>query len=631
MPRNGRSNNRQADDGLTLFGRTIAGPVFRRGVTIATTTLIVFLLLVWQLQPQKVSLQEGDVAPKNITATRMATYVDKEETERLRQQAASAVDSVYNRDPNAISVAEDTVLDIFAAAESVRKDEELQEDIDRVEALRETLDVSLSQKTLRFLIESDKGALQRAQSAILGIVRQEMDRQIRSNTNDLANTKEEAAEAAEDLNMTPQYEQMVAEIARAAIRPNLIYDPEKTQQNREQAAQSVDEVRRQLFPGDLIVAEGEPVTSRHIDMFEAVGLIHPQINYIQALALLLLVVALALVVCFYASRFADPIRDNERLLYTVCIAILAAVAILRVVQPSAYYDVWVLTTISALAMFISIVANTEVAVSCALFVAIVVGSIPAGGDISLMIASIVSGLAAAQAIPGGIAKYRMVTRAALMTGLTNGVVLSMTLTVFGMKATYAKAGLAVIGGVGSALLASGIIMAIQRSLRLITDFRLLELLNPNEPILKRLMTDAPGSYQSSVMVGNLAEPAAEAIGANSLLARTCAMYHDIGKVKRPMFFSENQLGTENPHDHLSPHLSALVLMSHVKEGQEIAEDIGLPDAVAAAIPESHGTTLVSFLYRKALAEADDPDQVREADFHYDGPIPQSAETAIVML
>lgn len=631
MPRNGRSLNRQTDDGLTIFGRTIRGPVLRRVVIITITILIVFLLLVWQLQPQKVSLQEGDVAPRNITASRMATYVDKQETQRLREQAASAVSPVYNRDPNAISVAEDTVIDIFTAAQSVREDETLEQDIDRIEALRDTLDVSLSSKTLRLLVESDQGALQRVQSAILGIVRQEMDTQIKSNTDDLAKAQAEAADAVEDLNMTPQYEQLVAEVAQAAIRPNLIYDPEKTQQAREQAAQSVDEVRRQLFPGDLIVADGERVTSRHLDMFEALGLIHPQIDYTQALALLLLVVALALVATLYASRFADPIRDNERLLYTICIAILVAVAILRIVQPSVYYSVWALTTISALAMFISIVANSEVAVSSALFVAIVVGSIPAGGDISLLIASIISGLAAAQVIPGGIAKYRMVTRAAVLTGITNGVVLSMTLTVFGMKVTYAKAGLAVIGGVGSALLASGIIMAIQRPLRLITDFRLLELLNPNEPILKRLMTDAPGSYQSSVMVGNLAESAAEAIEANSLLARTCAMYHDIGKVKRPMFFSENQLGTENPHDHLSPHLSALVLMSHVKEGQEIAEDIGLPDAVAAAIPESHGTTLVSFLYRKALAEADDPDGVHEADFHYDGPIPQSAETAVVML
>lgn len=631
MPRNSRKNNRDDREGITIFGRTIAGPVLRRTTAVAITSLVVFLLLLWQLQPQKVSLEEGDVARKNITAPRMATYVDKGETERLKEQAAKAVAPVYNRDPNAISVAEDTVLDVFTAAQAVRSNPELEKDIDRIEALRDRLDVQLSPSTLRLLIESDAGALQRTQAAILGIVRRQMDEPIKSNTDDLEKAREQADEAAEDLNMTEQYEALVAEVARVALRPTLIYDAVATQKAREEAVENVEEVRRQLFPGDLIIAQDEMVTSRHMDMFEALGLIHPEINYTQALALLLLVLALTAVLVMYAGQFSEPLRENERLLYTLCVAIIASVAILRVLQASPYYAVWALTTISALAMFVSIITNSDLAMSVVLFVAVVVGAIPAGGDIGLLIASIICGIAAAQAIPASMAKYRMVARAAVMTGGTNAVVLGITLAVFGMKVTYVKLGLTALGGLGSALLASGIIMAIQRPLRAVTDFRLLELLNPNEQIIKRLMTDAPGSYQSSVMVGNLAEPAAEAIGADGLLARVCAMYHDIGKVKRPMFFTENQLGGENPHDHLSPHLSALVLMTHVKEGMELAEEIGLPEDVAAAIPESHGTTLVSFLYRKALSEADNPDEVREADFRYDGPTPQTAETAIVML
>ncbi|MBU0610640.1 MAG: HDIG domain-containing protein, partial [Armatimonadetes bacterium] len=178
---------------------------------------------------------------------------------------------------------------------------------------------------------------------------------------------------------------------------------------------------------------------------------------------------------------------------------------------------------------------------------------------------------------------------------------------------------------------AGVISVIERPLGLTTPLRLLELQNPNEPVLKRLLTEAPGSYQSSVMVANIAEPAAAAVGADPILTRTACMYHDIGKLKRSYFFVENQFGAENPHGRLSPHLSALVLMSHVKEGLELAEEMKVPPIVASVIAQHHGTSLVSFMYQRAQAEAGDGEQVRESDFRYPGPRPQTRENAIIML
>jgi len=187
------------------------------------------------------------------------------------------------------------------------------------------------------------------------------------------------------------------------------------------------------------------------------------------------------------------------------------------------------------------------------------------------------------------------------------------------------------GGFLSAILAAGVLSVIERPLGLTTALRLLELQNPTEPLLKRLLTEAPGSYQSSVMVANIAEPAAAAVGADPILTRTECMYHDIGKLKRAYFFVENQFGADNPHERLSPHLSALVLMSHVKEGLQLAEENRLPPVVASIIPQHHGTSLVSFMYQRAQAEADDGEQVRESDFRYPGPKPQTRENAIIML
>jgi len=159
----------------------------------------------------------------------------------------------------------------------------------------------------------------------------------------------------------------------------------------------------------------------------------------------------------------------------------------------------------------------------------------------------------------------------------------------------------------------------------------MELANPNQPILRRLLREAPGSYQHSIMVGNLAEQAAEAIGSNALLARTAAMYHDIGKIKRPYFFVENQFGGDNPHDKLTPYMSALVLIAHDKDGEDIAEEIGLPAVVASAIDQHHGTSLMRYFYEKALQQAEDEEEVPQQVFRYPGPKPQTSENAIIML
>ncbi|HHY59606.1 MAG TPA: HDIG domain-containing protein, partial [Clostridia bacterium] len=166
-----------------------------------------------------------------------------------------------------------------------------------------------------------------------------------------------------------------------------------------------------------------------------------------------------------------------------------------------------------------------------------------------------------------------------------------------------------------------------------TSLRLLEMSNPNQPLLKRLLLEAPGTYHHSILVGNLAEAAADAVRADGLLARVGAYYHDIGKLKRPYFFIENQLTAENPHDKLSPTLSNLIIMAHVKDGLELAKEHQLPKVVTDIIAQHHGTSLISFFYNKAVNQAQEGrhDPVSEDDFRYEGPKPQTKEAAIVML
>jgi putative nucleotidyltransferase with HDIG domain len=186
------------------------------------------------------------------------------------------------------------------------------------------------------------------------------------------------------------------------------------------------------------------------------------------------------------------------------------------------------------------------------------------------------------------------------------------------------------GGI-SASLALGGLFLMGPLFDITTTMRLIELSRPDRPLLQRLLREAPATYHHSLMVANLAEQAAERIGADALLTRVGAYYHDVGKIVRPYLFTENQVEGVNPHDRLDPHTSAEVIISHVKDGLELARRYRLPRRVRAFIVEHHGTNWVSFFHDKAVQLADNPALVDEGDFHYQGPNPQSKETALVML
>jgi putative nucleotidyltransferase with HDIG domain len=194
-----------------------------------------------------------------------------------------------------------------------------------------------------------------------------------------------------------------------------------------------------------------------------------------------------------------------------------------------------------------------------------------------------------------------------------------------------NAGVASIGSITSAVLTIGLLPFFEFTFDIVTIMKLLELANPNQPLLKRLLIEAPGTYHHSVLVANLAEVAAEEVGANSVLARVGAYYHDVGKIKRPYFFKENQMGIDNPHNKIAPNLSALIIVSHVKDGLELAKEYRVPPVIQDIIGQHHGNSLVKYFYITARNNAENKDDVKEEDFRYMGPIPKGKEAAIVML
>jgi len=630
MSRRRRKSNNPAGP-PRLLGIALTSVFYRRAAMAVGTTALLFLAMWTRVMPERVSLNLGDEAPRRITAPRGTTYLDKKATQDARQKARESVLDQYVADPEADAVAAHTVNDVFSLSQELRADESLSEDEEaRVQALIGRLDISISETTARLAISSTEGALERVRAAALDIVKQQMQKSIRDNTDDLPEAREAASEAAQKSLLKPVYQGMVAELAALALRPNQSYDEQKTRAERNRAAAAVEQVRRQIQADDVIIDVGETVTQRHLDILEALGLMRPTVDYTQALALAWLLTAMVVLLGAWVARFSPEVYLDDRRLLLLCVVLVLAAAGIRATQQWSVFAAYALGISTASAMVVAMLFGVRLGIVLSTFLGLLAGMVATGSDARLVIVTILCSTFASYAISTAGSKSLTIARAAGLVGVGNAVLFVAASDVFGLMISPAQAVATVLAGLISASIAVVAVMALERAVGVTTDLRLLELADPNERILHRLLTEAPGSYQSSVMVGNIAEPAAEAIGVPSLLVRTAAMYHDIGKLKRPYFFIENQFGGDNPHDKLRPYLSALTLISHVKDGHELATEIGLPREIADVIAQHHGTSLAAIPYHNAIEE-EGAENVNEADFRYPGPKPQSREAALVML
>lgn len=631
MRRPRKNNDKRRAVRRRLLGVQLDAFFYTRTLMALGTALLLLVALSTRLVPERVSLKLGQQATEFIRAPRSVTYVDSQATEQAREAARKGVADQYAGLPEASNLAQQTVKDIFRLAEQVRADEALGADTQaRVAALRDLLDVPLSDTTLRLLVVADEGALNRARSEALRLVSQNMQKPIRSATEDLDDARKAVQAEARNLALTPKYQALVAEIASRALRPNLRYDEQTTNTLRNNAAAAVEPVQQQVQAGEVIIAPGQQVTQRHLDIVEALGLMHPRPDYSQGAAVLALLLLMVTLLGAYLARFAPEVYRSDRKLLLVCLVLVAAAAGYRFAQGSAFHGAVVLAVSTAMAMMISTLLSPRVALALSAYLGLLAGMSATPADARLMAATILVGIYASYALSAATNMTTAIARAAGGVAVVNALVFAITGEVFGLTLSWQQLTATAVGGLLSTSLAVVLIMAMERSVGVVTHLRLLELSNPNQPLLHRLLTEAPGSYQSSVMVANLAEAAAEEIGANALLVRAGAMYHDIGKLKRPYFFIENQFGGDNPHAKLKPRLSALTLIAHVRDGYELAREAGLPPQIADIIREHHGTSLAAYPYHLAVQE-DGEDKVNEADYRYPGPKPSTREAGLIML
>jgi hypothetical protein len=618
----------------------------------------------------------GDVATRDIKAPRDFLIPVPELTEEKRQQAANAVVPVYDYDrrpSRALAQGISRVLDIYAPDSS--EGEQMCSPIEQTqhqETVKELLGVELSaaQHQAMLQLSADPEFIARFRSAatqiLSGYIVESTDlffsnwrgaiklknlasgeevlvtdiQSIRSRAGTVAALESEL-DVPEELSAELD---ILLDLIHQLLRPNLTFNQSETEKRRQESAAAVSPVLSQVKRGEMIVREGERVSAEQARILRIMqGDPADLLKTVRTAAGLWL----AIVLLFYTMhKFARAnirkYRPDLRDLLFLATVFVSAFALAKVgifiasamqsafpyIDSVCYYYA---LPFAAAAMLVRIVLNSETALVFSVLFALLIGLL-FGDNIFISIYVLIGSLVAAHSVKYCMSRSSLF-RAGLILSVVNmaavGAIHAVAAQPYDSQFLY-RIGFAFCGGFVSALLVNGTIPLAEAVFKYTTDFKLMELANMNTPILRELMIQAPGTYHHSIMVGLLVENAAESIGANPLLARVAAYYHDIGKIRKPLYFAENLKNQGNKHDKLAPSMSALILISHVKDGVELARENKLGSVLIDIIRQHHGTSLIKFFYDKAQQQSKG-EAVNEQDYRYPGPKPQSREAALIML
>ncbi|MDA3936110.1 MAG: HDIG domain-containing protein [Actinomycetota bacterium] len=576
------------------------------------------------IQTPPVGLFEGSPASRTYRANRTVQFVDEEATDAAGRQAVDSVQPVYVFDNEVLTTARGDVAAFFDAVSSARQTHST--DITAtLSALTPQIEM-YDEATVITATSIDATSLAGAERAAEQLVTTVLSRRITEDQ--LEESKAQMLESASSLPFSTSMREMIATVIENSLNPTVVLDPVATQAARDAASAEVAPIVIIKQAGENIVQKGEIVTADHLEIVRRLGQLEQGGSVGSLAALVLLAALLILAAGAYLWRYDREVYDRMKNLALIATLFVGMIWVTRLVLW--FVPEWSLyvfpVPLAAMLATLLISAREGMLMAILTSLAGVLLGFSSGGSV---VAMLVWSIAAVVAMAFMTDRRQLFYVGAFL--VTSGAVIAFTTTLASGVETRAAldAGVyGIAGGLASAVLGYGLLPFFEHIFGVTTDIRLLELGNPGHPLLRRLMVEAPGTYSHSVMTANLAESAAEDIGANPLLARVGAYYHDVGKIRRPGFFVENQSEGINPHDNTAPSLSALIITAHVKEGLELAREHKLPEELTQIIEQHHGNSLVSYFYNKAK-EADDG--ANEADFRYPGSRPQSREAALVML
>lgn len=574
---------------------------------------------------QRETVQVGSVATKRYVAPE--DTVDEAATEKLREAAANSVGPIYKTDTTVMDKNVTMVEGVFQELDTVLAGlPEGESFYNAVQEISLELPVVLSNRQLMAYENLTADQRKAFVNDCVSVLKQIYDKGVTADG--LTEAKASGLTYLQELAWSSDLKTMAGVILSAAVEPNLIVDEAAVEAAKEEKRAEVDEVL--IRKNQKIVDEGEIITQEIYDKLVALNLVSetglegslmPMLGSLVITGMLFA----ALYLFFRWGKGNILLKPNEiRMLFTIYMMMVLLIRIL------ANLTVFTIVPVGLFAMLVSLLVGRRMALWLnALFC--IIGCFIFNGDVQFLMYALISGTFAALIIQKTDKRSHLIPAALGMAAVDFVTTISLG---FFFGEGYStellfQGGIGAVTGLLSMIVAVGSLPFWENMFEANTPLRLMELTNPNNELLRKLMIEAPGTYHHSLIVANLAETAVYDIGGNTALARAGAYYHDVGKLRYPQFFAENQSG-HNPHDELPPEKSAKIITGHTKGGLELAERYKLPPVVRDMIVEHHGNSLVKFFYFKAL-KLYGAENVNEADYRYQGRIPSSRESAVVML
>ncbi len=607
-----------------------AGSATRILILIFSSCLAFLALVIPEIINQSAfQMQIGDVTSQEILAPYSLTFTSEALTEKAKKETAANVDAIYlPADPSIGRHQIENLRAVLYYITTIRQDkfsttEQKLSDLATIENL------ALTNENAQRILSLNDDRWEAIENESTAVLEQVMRDTIRS-----TNLSASKSNVPSIINYSFPEEQtkIIIELVSSFIVPNSLYSEEQTQAARDQAVSAVEPVSRAFEAGETLVRRGQILRAEDWEALDQFGLIEPENRYQEFIASAILVAVIALFVgIYFTHRKLSHLKKLKSVLlisgtFLLFLIVARFLIIDRTLIPYIY-------PIAAFGLTLAIIFNLEIGMIFTIALGILMAyNTSRGLELTLfyIIPSIFGMLT--------IGKARRITSflgSGIAIGLAGaGIILSFRLG----DAVTDWIGIASLGAASllNGLLSASLTLFLQyvfsQVLDITTPLQLLDLARTDHPLLQKILRDAPGSYQHSLQVSNLAEQAAEAIGADMLLVRVGALYHDCGKSVNPQFFIENQMSDNiDAHDNIDPATAAITIIQHVIDGEALGKKYRLPTQVIDSIKEHHGTLLTQYQYSQALKIAGDPSEVDEQLFRYPGPAPQSRETAILML
>ncbi len=623
----------------------IKNKTFQKVLISIITIAVAFIIIVNGATPKKYKLELGQKSSYDITAPR-----DIENTLLTIELAEAAADDVppvmlrlENVPIDLINAANDFMNEILTARQNVSKNLQEQgvtkndpeysqilelEQVTAADLLKMKLEqfhVPLSDEQVNYLViratDDELSSLDKlTRNLISTVMKDEVTTENMPEVADFVQSEYQTSELSQEL------KHIGSLMVKAFLKPNSIIDTEMTNEKKAQAYEAALKNKQTIAEGSRILSYDDIVTEDKLEVLRELNLLETgKLDYAFAGGILAVVLLLAFLLILYLHFFYSKIMESRKDTILLCVIILLSLLAAWLLNP---FTPLIIPVFIA-PMLVSVLLDLRLGVVINLLLTLAI-SLITKGDQGFLYTALIGGTLAAFVVSGANQRSRL-SASGLVIAVVNAAVIACVglITKSSILTMATNAAIVAVNGMLSTIFTIGTLPFFESTFRIITPLKLLELSNPNQPLIKKLLMEAPGTYHHSLMVGNLAEVATEAIHGNALLARVGAYYHDVGKLKRPNFFKENQL-SENPHDRMTPNLSTLVITSHTGDGAEIAEKYKVPQAVRDIISQHHGTTLVAYFYYKAKKN-DKNDSVKQEDFRYQGPEPSTKEAAVVML